>query len=184
MKTGLKQLKTSIYLLLVLIIIPSTGFGQERVKSDSSNNTLIVAAREIMTSAATCAFITLDQEGRPRARVMDPFMPESDFTVWLGTNSNSRKVDQIKNDPRVTLYYLKDDASGYVVIHGTAYLVNDQEEKDKRWKKEWEAFYPDNRKAYLLIKIIPEWMEVISYAHGITGDPVSWEPPKVVFDSK
>ena len=184
MKSGMKQLNKSIYVLLSFLVVPLIGFGQDSVKQDSMNNTLIVAAREIMTSAKTCALITLDEQGRPRVRVMDPFIPESDFTVWLGTNANSRKVDQIKNDPRVTLYYLKDDASGYVMIHGTAYLVNDQEEKDKRWKPEWEAFYPGNRETYLLIKIIPEWMELLSYPHGITGDPESWEPPKVIFESK
>ena len=185
MKTKLKQFKKSIYLLfLILLLIPPTVLGQEREQIDSLNNKLTDAAREIMTSAETCALITLDKEGRPRVRVMDPFIPEYDFTVWLGTNSNSRKVDQIKNDPRVTLYYLENDASGYVMIHGTAYLVNDQEEKEKRWKTEWEAFYPNNREGYLLIQIIPEWMEVISYTYGIIGDPISWEPPKVIFDSK
>jgi len=184
MQIRLKRLKNPIYLLLVVLVIPSTGFGQERENPDSLRNKLTVAAREIMTSAQTCALITLDKEGRPRVRVMDPFIPESDFTVWLGTNSNSRKVDQIKNDPRVTLYYLEDGASGYVMIHGTAYLVDDPKEKEKRWKPQWEAFYPDDREGYLLIKIIPEWLEVISYPHGITGDPVSWEPPKVAFESK
>ena len=164
------------------IILKKVPPEKEMVGSPDSK--LKDAAREIMTSAETCALITLDREGRPRVRVMDPFIPDRDFTVWLGTNSNSRKVDQIKNDPRVTLYYLADDASGYVMIHGTAYLVNDQEEKDKRWKKEWEAFYPENRETYLLIKIVPEWMEVVSYPHGITGDPVSWEPPKVIFESE
>ncbi|MEE4256023.1 MAG: pyridoxamine 5'-phosphate oxidase family protein [Bacteroidales bacterium] len=153
-------------------------------QADSPDNKLKDAAMEIMTSANTCALISLDREGRPRVRAMDPFPPEADFTIWLGTNSNSRKVDQIKNDPRVTLYYLEDDASGYVMIHGTAYLVNDPGEKDKRWKKEWEAFYPENRETYLLIKIVPEWMEVVSYPHGITGDPVSWEPAKIIFNPK
>ena len=55
---------------------------------------------EIMSAAGTCTLITLDQEGRPRARVMDAFLPEDDFTVWFGTNPKSRKVAQIKNDPR------------------------------------------------------------------------------------
>ena len=52
-----------------------------------------------MISAKTCALITLDSEGRPRVRVMDPFIPENDFTVWFGTNPKTRKVEQIKNNP-------------------------------------------------------------------------------------
>lgn len=146
------------------------------------NITITHAAREIMSAAGTCTLITLDQEGRPRARVMDAFLPEDDFTVWLGTNSKSRKVTQIKNDPRVTLFYLDQDASGYVMIHGQAQIVDDPIEKQERWKEEWEAFYQNKEEAYLLIKVTPEWMEVISNTRNIVGDPLSWEPQKVLFD--
>ena len=178
-------MKKIIYLIVaVLFLMPSTGFNQIIKLQDSINNKLKKAAREIMTSAGTCALITIDQEGRPRVRVMDPFVPESDFTVWFGTNPNSRKVDQIKKDPKVTLYYLDSDGSGYVMIHGTAQIVIDQEEKEKRWKVEWEAFYPNKTEDYLLIKVSPEWLEVISYTRGIAGDPTTWEPPTVLFDSK
>jgi general stress protein 26 len=181
----MKQFKKSIYLIFtILILFPFTGFNQNSEAIDSLNNKLIDAAREIMTSAGTCALITLDQEGRPRVREMDPFLPESDFTVWFGTNPKSRKVDQIKKDPKVTLYYLESDGAGYVMIHGTAQIVDDQEEKEKRWKVEWEAFYPNKPEDYLLLKVSPQWMEIISYTHGIVGDPETWEPPKVFFDSK
>lgn len=184
MKAELKQFKKFIYFLLILTLIPSSGFSQESEQADLLSKKLSEAAREIMTSAETCALITLDQEGRPRVRVMDPFMPEKDFSVWLGTNVNSRKVEQIKNDSRVTLYYLEDEDAGYVMIHGSAQLVDDSKNKEKWWKPEWEAFYPDDREGYILIKVVPEWMEVISYTHNILGDPTSWEPPMVVFEVK
>ncbi len=137
---------------------------------------------EIMSATGTCTLITLDQEGRPRARVMDAFLPEDDFTVWFGTNPKSRKVSQIKNDPRVTLFYLDQDASGYVMIHGQAQIVDDPIAKQERWKDEWEAFYQNREEAYLLIKVTPEWMEVVSNTRNIVGDPLSWEPQKVIFD--
>jgi len=124
----------------------------------------------------------MDQEGRPRVRIMDPFPPESDFTIWFGTNPRSRKVAQIRKNPRVTLYYQEIDGLGYVTIGGTAHLINDPKEKDTRWKDEWNAFYPDKKEDYLLIKVSPEWVEVLSYSHGIVGDPVTWEPPAVHFD--
>lgn len=171
-------------IITIVLLMPLVGFGQNQALQDSLNNKLGVAAKKIMNSAGYCALITLDKEGRPRVRVMDAFPPEDDFTVWFGTNPESRKVGQIKNDSRVTLYYQDKDDSGYVMIHGKAELVDDLNEKEKHWKVEWEAFYPDKPDGYLLIKVSPEWMEVVSYAYGITGDAVTWEPPKVTFDSK
>jgi len=171
-------------LLTAVLLIPLTGVAQEKIPEDFSRDTLIKAAREIMTSAGTCALITLDEEGRPRVRAMDPFIPQNDLTVWFGTNSKSRKVQQIKEDPRVTLYYLDRDTSGYVMIYGTAQIVDDPKEKAKRWKKEWETFYPNRSEDYLLIKVSPGWMEVISYSRGIFANPITWEPPKVNFESR
>ena len=169
---------------LILLLLPINSRCQKIEPNDKSSNELVEAAKEIMTEASTCALITLDEEGRPRVRVMDPFAPESDLKVWFGTNPNSRKVKQIRNDPRVTLYYLDVDASGYVMIHGIAQLVNDQEEKETRWKEDWEAFYPDRPEGYLLIKVTPQWMEILSYSRGIFGDSTTWQPPIVTFDSK
>ena len=183
-KTEMKALKNSIYLFLpLLLLISFKGIGQSTEAGDTAKIKLVKAAREIMAAAGSCALITLDEEGRPRARVMDPFNPESDLTVWFGTNTKSRKVSQIKNDPRVTLYYLDSDASGYVMVHGFAQIVDDQKEKEKRWKDEWQAFYPNYPQGYLLIKVSPEWMEVISYTRGIVGDPVTWQPPIVLFNA-
>lgn len=166
---------------LILVLISSPVHPQVNPAEDDANDKLILAAREIISSAGTCALITLDDEGRPRARAMDPFPPEEDFTIWFGTNSESRKVGQIKNDPRVTLYYLDGDASGYVMVHGRAELINGKTEKEKYWKKEWEAFYPNNRENYLLVKVSPMWMEVSSFSRGINGDSLTWEPPTVRF---
>lgn len=170
-------------LLLSLLLVPGAGICQQIEFSDTSGIKLINAAREIMSAAGTCALITLDKEGRPRVRAMDPFVPESDFSVWFGTNSKSRKVNQLENDPRVTLYYLDSDASGYVMIHGTAQLVNDPVEKEKRWKDAWEVFYQDKTEEYLLIKVSPIWMEVSSVTRGIYGDTITWQPPAVLFDA-
>ena len=161
-----------------------SAHNQNNVVMDSSDVKLIKVAKEIMTASNNCALITLDENGLPHARVMDPFDPENDLTVWFGSNSQSKKVFQIKRNPNVTLYYLDKDGSGYVTIHGVAQIVDSLKEKEKWWKDEWMTFYPNRPDGYILIKVIPKWMEVISYTRGIVGDPVTWQAPITVFDSK
>ena len=175
---------TNIILIacMCLALIPIDIFGQNIEANNTSKEKLITAAKEIMTAAGTCVLITLDAESNPMARIMDPFPPESDFTVWFGTNAQSRKVNQIKNNSKVTLYYQDSDASGYVVIHGNAHIVDDPKEKETRWKDSWEAFYPNNKEGYLLIKVSPKWMEILSVSRGIEGDPNTWQTPIVTFD--
>jgi len=135
----------------------------------------------MMEAVRYCALITLDSTGHPDARTMDPFLPDEDMVIWFGTNINSRKVKQINNDSRVTLYYQAPNEAGYVVIKGQAYIVQDSLKKQTYWKKEWGRFYPEDKSNYTLIKVNPEKLEVIDYQHGFFGDSITWDVPFVKF---
>lgn len=171
---------TSIF-LLVLILIPFPGHSQNKVMDDSTNYKVIKAAREIMTAAGICTLITLDEEGVARARAMDAFPADDNFIIWFGTNPKSRKVEQIKHDARVTLYYFDKATASYVMIQGNAEIIDSQKEKENHWKESWQSFYPNYPENYLLIKVTPEWLEVISESRGISGDSLTWQPPIVWF---
>ena len=134
-------------LRIVLILLASIGAKELTYaqKADSAKSKLLLAAREIIGTTTTCALITLDEKGMPRVRSMDPFAPETDFTIWLATNPKSRKVAEIKKNPMVTLFYQDKSDQGYVSIRATAQLVNDQREKDKRWKEAWKDFLEEDR---------------------------------------
>ena len=144
-----------------------------------ARDSLLAVARKLMTGARYAALITLDSTGAPQARTVEPFAPERDMTVWVGTNPLTRKVAEIRRDSRVTLYYYDPAAMGYVTIRGRARLVNDPALKRTWWNPGWTAFYPDRDKGYLLVKVTPERLEIVSPAHGITGDAVTWRPPTV-----
>ena len=172
-----KEMTYGVPVLIILFLLSATCFSQ----SEYTETQLKETAKKVIGNSLSCTLITVDEEGAPRARAMDGFPVEDDFTIWFGTKANTRKVDQIKNDPRVTLYYLSSDNSGYVVISGKAELIEEAEMKKKYWKKEWEQFYSDKDKDYLLIKVTPIWMEVLSPPHGINNDPITWKPPVVEF---
>lgn len=144
---------------------------------------VIDAATEIMLKARYCSMITLDGDGSPQVREVDPFAPEEGMVVWLGTNPGTRKVAQIKRDPRVALSYLAPDGGGYVTLLGKADLVESVTEKERFWKEEWSAFYKDKNKGsdYLLIRVTPTRLEVVSYAHKILNDPTTWAPASITF---
>lgn len=138
-------------------------------------------AREVIVASKNCALITVDSLGVANARAMDPFLPEEDFTIWMGTNPKSQKVKEIKSNSKVTLYYFDKEDPGYVTIQGTATLVDSQKVKEKFWKEEWKNFYKDRKTNYLLIKVVPSKLNVISEKYGILGDSITWKSPIVRF---
>lgn len=175
------KLKLGAGLGLLLLLLQAQIYAQQQ---RPTNHALIFAAREIMTSARYCALITTDSKGRVHSRAMDPFPPEADMTVWFGTNARSRKVREIRLRPRVTLYYFNRENQEYVVVSGIARVVHDPREKEKRWKEEWKAFYPNRQTDYVLIAFRPETLELISEKKSIFGDPRTWRPPTVTFPKK
>jgi len=173
----------SIIISVIIFLCPLGIWAQDTELTNYERDSLITAAKEIMETTRYCALITLDKSGHPQVRTMDPFLPKEDMVVWLGTNINSRKVREIRNDSRVTLYYEAPNGTGYVVIQGIAYIIDDPEKTVKYWKEEWDSFYPDKNSTYTLIKVIPEKLEIIDYKHGITGLSEIWTVPYVEFRS-
>jgi len=172
-------------LSLLLLMVPATAsYGNVPEQQEQSERSrLIASARELITTARYCALITIDAKGRAQVRTMDPFPPDQNLVVWLGTNPQSRKVREIRRNPRVALYYFDAASQGYVTISGIARIVRDPKDKERHWKDEWTAFYPDREKGYVLIAVTPEKLEVVIEKKGIIGDPKTWTPPTVRFGS-
>jgi len=171
----------AVALLLCTAALAPSVFGQQPQRL--SKDELIVAARKIIATARYCALITVDSKGGVHARTMDPFPPDENLVIWLGTNPKSRKVAEIRRHNRVTLYYFDRESPAYVTIYGFARLVNNRAEKAKRWKDEWKAFYPDRERGYLLIAVTPRELEIVNEKKGIIGDADLWTPPTVRFNA-
>ncbi|HYK91018.1 MAG TPA: pyridoxamine 5'-phosphate oxidase family protein [Acidobacteriota bacterium] len=178
----------SVACFLFLFLSVSTASrpvrGQEKQPPVPDRASLIAAAREIMLAQTYCALITIDQNGRPQVRTMNPFPPEEDLTVWIATNTNTRKVQQIRKDPRVCLYYADHSkATGYVALSGKAVLVDDMGEILKRKRDYWDQAFP-GLKNLVLIKVIPEELDVLNYKRGALNDRVTWRTPTVKFGAE
>lgn len=143
--------------------------------------TVMSAAREIMTAARYGTLVTIGAGGQPQARIVDAFAPDSALAVWIATNTATRKVAEIARDPRVTMMYFNSSTLEYVTLIGTAVLDSSATEKAARWKSDWARLYKDENRGpdYLLIKVTPSRIEVVSMRRGITNDPVTWRPVSV-----
>ncbi len=148
---------------------------------DAARARVLAAAREIMQKARYCALVTIGSDGHPQARIVDPLAPEPDFTVWIGTHQATRKVAEIRADPRVTLFYFDAASRAYVTVVASAEVVNDPAEKARRFKSEWTPFYEDAHRSadFVLIRARAKRLEVVSEGQGITSDPATWRPTTV-----
>ena len=89
------------------MIFSSVVWGQpERFKfRDLPKDSLLTIALEIIKTDRVCTFITVDENSKPQARILAYFPPGDDWTIWLGTSTNSRKVAQVKNNSNVMIFF-------------------------------------------------------------------------------
>ena len=140
---------------------------------------IIETSNEIIDSAYYCTLISIDRNGQPRARIMEPFKPDDNYEIWLATNPKSRKVQQLKNNSKSTVNYFNKTELSYVSLMGNAFIVNDEAIKSQKWKEGWEQHYKNKKEAYILIRFVPESLEIVSYKKGYTGDKITWAPDLV-----
>jgi general stress protein 26 len=114
---------------------------------------------------------------------VDPFAPDSSFVVWVATNALTRKVQEIKANPSVVLLWFDAGDPGYVSLSGQATLVSDSASKSQHWKEEWRGMYRDRNKGddYLLIRIVPKHLEIVSHTEKMVSDTRTWKPVSIDF---
>jgi len=163
-----------------LLIFNSLLFAQ----NNSNRDSIISAAREMIGSLTYCALVSMDSTGGISVRTMNPFPPDENMIVWMATNKHTRKYFEIQKNPNVTLYYADHSkADGYVSIKGKAELVDDMSIKLKMKRDYWEQAFPDFNDL-ILIKVIPEKLEVINYKHKLNNAAVTWDPPSIYLGNK
>lgn len=107
------------------------------------------------------------------ARVLQPSAPGPDFELWFGTSASSRKVAEVRADPRATVAFQDDGRSACVVLGGRIDVVDSLEARQSRFMPAWWAFWPEGPAStdFVLLRFAPQRLEVWDAARGITPEP-------------
>lgn len=146
-----------------------------------NTNKIREVSLSIINKSQFCSLSTINTDGYPENRMMQTLPVGQDFIIWLGTNPKTQKVAQIKNNPMVSVYYAEDSSGSYVNVQGKAEIITDIDIKNTYWKEGWEAFYPDKEKDFVLIKITPVQLQMVSYDNGLISEKDDWRAFELKF---
>ncbi len=127
---------------------------------------------ELMESSKAAYLTTIDSEGYPITRAMfnlrnkeqfpefSEFFAKQDneFVIYISTNTSSSKIDHIKKNSKISVYFCEPEDFKGVMYGGDAEIIDDIELKKEIWLDWWERYYskgledPD----YTLIKLSPK----------------------------
>jgi general stress protein 26 len=114
------------------------------------------AGIKLMENSKAVYVTTIGVDGYPRTRAMfnlrnkqqfpnqaDLFAKhDNDLMVLLSTNTSSKKLHQIKQNPKVTVYYCKPTAFHGLMLSGDVQVLDDSAIRHAVWNEGWERYYP------------------------------------------
>ena len=118
----------------------------------------------LMKENSPHAYLATSDGDQPRVRPVSPIV-EDNMSVWVTTYSTSRKVKQIRQNPRICLAFVEQpDGDKAAIVVGEAHIMPDIEEKRRVWKLVtfdlWEHFPngPDSDE-FRLLRIVNKGIE-------------------------
>ena len=99
--------------------------------------------QELIGDHKVVGFITIGEDGIPNCRAMMTQEAEPDMDLWFAARMDSEKVDELRKNPRVGLYYYNPQDWSYTTVGGTVSVIQDRARFKKYWKDEWRRWFPN-----------------------------------------
>ncbi len=110
---------------------------------------------QLMEVAEMAYLTTIDERGFPQTRAMENLRNKKrfpslidlfeahkgDFRVLFGTHTSSAKVNQIKKNPAVSVYYCRPNEYCGLMLGGLMDVTTDARLKEKVWQPGWKSYY-------------------------------------------
>ena len=112
--------------------VPSTSLGLGGVTM--SREEIIATARRVVSEGKPFVFATVDAEGGPRMRWMGGLLLEEPLTIYMACGASSRKMDQIRGNPKGQLMFQTEGFREVVTLYGTCQIIDDPQIKQKVWE--------------------------------------------------
>ncbi len=117
---------------------------------------------EMVKDSKVCMLITSEKNtenlsGRP----MSISKIDDDGTMWFFTKASSYKVEEIEESKKVSIAIVNESSQNYLMIHGTATLVDDKSKMKELWSSIMKAWFPLglDDPDMTLIKVVPNEVE-------------------------
>lgn len=113
----------------------------------------------LVNRSAIAMLGTTDAEGYPNIRALIKVENEDLRRIWFSTNTSSRKVPQLKNNPKACVYFVDFDKWIGLMLVGKVDVLQDSESRQRLWQEGDEKYYPKgvNDTDYSVLRFTSQW---------------------------
>jgi general stress protein 26 len=144
---------------------------------------------ELIETAEAAYLTTIGEDGYPHTRAMLNLRNRTqypkqvhlfashrnDLMIYFSTNTSSGKLDQIRSNSKVCVYYCHPRQFRGLMLAGDIEIVDDSELRKALWNDGWERYYPsgpddpDHTVLRLCPKLAQGWYESSRFEFSLEG---------------
>ena len=102
----------------------------------------IQAALDLANRSQIAMLGTNGDGGYPNIKAMIKAENQGLRTIWFSTNTSSKRVAQLRRDPRASVYFVDVQNWMGVMLVGNMELLQDMESRQRLWSPGCERYYP------------------------------------------
>jgi general stress protein 26 len=174
-----KRILTAILVLCVIAAFAQISYGADEKKgAPISLAQAKETALKLYSSQAVVILSTVDENGFPQARTMGNLrkpgstdgspIPADSLDTVFGSSAWRTKIEQIKKNPKASVYIVDVATFQAVTILGTIEVVTDMEIKKAAWSKSFAPLYPKGYTApeFSVLKFTAQSVKVHTIDHN------------------
>lgn len=108
-------------------------------------NTALEQSLALVNNAQIALLTTYGAKGFPVTRAMLKMENEGLETIWFSTNTSSKKVTQLRINPKASVYFFDSQTYSGVLLLGTVEILQDAESRTRLWRPGFEKYYPQGK---------------------------------------
>lgn len=102
--------------------------------------------------------------------------------LWFVTSIDTHKIDELQNDPNISIGYYNDDTKEWVSVSGTATITQDRAKIKELYEPDWKAWFEDEGGNRDGGPDDPRLALILVDAHTVTYLKSDQSRPRVLFE--
>jgi general stress protein 26 len=109
---------------------------------------------------------SVNADGYPWMKAMLKMETEGLKTIWFGTNTSSKRVNQFRSNLKASVYFVDEANFKGLLLIGEMLVLNDETSKKRLWRDGFEVYYPlgINDPDYTVLRFTAR---TANYYHGL-----------------
>jgi len=123
------------------------------------NEEAIQKALALANAAEIVMLGTNGDNGYPHIKAMLKMENEGLKTIWFSTNTSSKRIAQLKRDPKTCVYFVDFENRMGLMLIGEVEILQDANARERLWREGYERYYPQgiDDPDYSVLRFTAEW---------------------------